>query len=198
MGSAFDKFRKGLGDLLQAQQLKSELNKVLERRERAIQLLGEHVYRLIEDGLMPPPRGCKDDYLDARTLEDRARELKKLIAEGYAGPVPPPAKAPTEVVESEIETRPASVDDGPPGPDEAPPPPPEVRARMGTCACGAVIPAGARYCPECGMPTEPGAGDKAKSLAPPRKCPHCGSEVPPGATFCPECGGHADQEVYEV
>ena len=92
----------------------------------------------------------------------------------------------------------AAVDEAPPGAEEATPAPPEVRASLGACVCGAVIPTGAKYCSRCGMPAEAGAADLKKTIAPPRKCPHCGTEVPLGADFCPECGGHADQEVYEV
>lgn len=45
-----------------------------------------------------------------------------------------------------------------------------------TCAaCGAALPAGAKFCPECG------AGVKYT-------CPKCGAAVAPSAKFCPECG----------
>lgn len=42
-------------------------------------------------------------------------------------------------------------------------------------ACGAALPAGARFCMACGA-----------ALA--RRCPACGTEVPAGAQFCPACG----------
>lgn len=46
-----------------------------------------------------------------------------------------------------------------------------------TCACGAVIPQGSKFCPECGakMPTK-------------RFCTNCGAQCQEGAKFCPECG----------
>ena len=46
-----------------------------------------------------------------------------------------------------------------------------------TCPQGHVVPAGSKFCPECGaaMPEQPAS------------CPN-GHPVPPGARFCPECG----------
>ena len=43
--------------------------------------------------------------------------------------------------------------------------------------CGAVIPAGAKFCPECG---------EAQPVN--KFCPNCGAKVDAGAKFCPECG----------
>ena len=44
-------------------------------------------------------------------------------------------------------------------------------------ACGARIPAGAKFCPECGA--------KQNTAA---YCTSCGKEIPAGTKFCPECG----------
>jgi len=44
-------------------------------------------------------------------------------------------------------------------------------------ACGAAIPAGSKFCPECG------AKQNAGSF-----CTACGKEIPAGTKFCPECG----------
>ena len=44
-------------------------------------------------------------------------------------------------------------------------------------ACGAQIPAGAKFCPECGAKQNAGAF-----------CTNCGTEIPAGSKFCPECG----------
>lgn len=41
--------------------------------------------------------------------------------------------------------------------------------------CGAEIPSGAKFCPECGSSIK-------------RVCPKCGANLSPGAKFCPECG----------
>ncbi len=41
--------------------------------------------------------------------------------------------------------------------------------------CGAALSAGAKFCPECGTPTE-------------AKCPNCGAKLPANSKFCPECG----------
>lgn len=47
--------------------------------------------------------------------------------------------------------------------------------RTRTCSCGAILPANAKFCFECGA-------------AQPLCCPGCGSEITPGAKFCQECG----------
>lgn len=48
-----------------------------------------------------------------------------------------------------------------------------------TCAaCGASVPANAKFCPECGKSPKPAAV----------KCASCGASIPTGAKFCPECG----------
>ena len=44
-------------------------------------------------------------------------------------------------------------------------------------ACGAAIPAGAKFCPECGAKQNAGAF-----------CVSCGAAIAAGAKFCPECG----------
>ncbi len=44
-------------------------------------------------------------------------------------------------------------------------------------ACGAAIPAGAKFCPECG------AKQSTASF-----CTSCGKEIAAGSKFCPECG----------
>ena len=44
-------------------------------------------------------------------------------------------------------------------------------------ACGAQIPAGSKFCPECGAKQSSGSF-----------CTSCGKEIPAGTKFCPECG----------
>ena len=44
-------------------------------------------------------------------------------------------------------------------------------------ACGAQIPAGSKFCPECGAKQQSGSF-----------CTSCGKEIPAGSKFCPECG----------
>ena len=44
-------------------------------------------------------------------------------------------------------------------------------------ACGAQIPAGTKFCPECGAKQAAGAF-----------CTACGAQIPAGTKFCPECG----------
>ena len=49
--------------------------------------------------------------------------------------------------------------------------------------CNAVLPADAKFCPEC--------GEKITRPSPPKtltNCPKCGAKLPEGAKFCPECG----------
>lgn len=41
--------------------------------------------------------------------------------------------------------------------------------------CGAAVPAGAKFCPECGSSVK-------------RVCPKCGASLSPSAKFCPDCG----------
>lgn len=44
-------------------------------------------------------------------------------------------------------------------------------------ACKAAVPAGAKFCPECGQ-----------KLGGAAFCPECGAKIPAGSKFCPECG----------
>ena len=51
-------------------------------------------------------------------------------------------------------------------------------AAAATCInCGAQIPAGSKFCPECGAKQTTAAF-----------CTSCGKEIPAGTKFCPECG----------
>jgi membrane protease subunit (stomatin/prohibitin family) len=50
--------------------------------------------------------------------------------------------------------------------------------------CGTMIPAGNRFCPQCGAPV----GAAAAAAAQGTPCPKCGQPVPPGVKFCPNCG----------
>ena len=54
---------------------------------------------------------------------------------------------------------------------------PAPAAGAACTACGAQIPAGSKFCPECG------AKQNAGSF-----CTSCGKEIPAGTKFCPECG----------
>ena len=55
---------------------------------------------------------------------------------------------------------------------------PAAPAAGATCsACGASIPATAKFCPECGA-------KQAVTVY----CKECGTEIAPGSKFCPECG----------
>ena len=62
---------------------------------------------------------------------------------------------------------------------QAPTAPATVQAAAGAVcvACGKAIPAGAKFCPECG------AKQNASVF-----CTNCGTEIPAGTKFCPECG----------
>ncbi len=52
-----------------------------------------------------------------------------------------------------------------------------AQAGVKCAACGATIPAGSKFCPECG------AKQSASAF-----CTSCGKEIPAGTKFCPECG----------
>ncbi len=67
----------------------------------------------------------------------------------------------------------------PTAPAAAPAAPAAAPAAAGAVctACGAAIPAGSKFCPECG------AKQVVASV-----CVSCGAQLSPGAKFCPECG----------
>ena len=54
---------------------------------------------------------------------------------------------------------------------------PAAQPAAACSACGAAIPAGSKFCPECGAKQNAGAF-----------CTSCGKEIPAGTKFCPECG----------
>ena len=59
--------------------------------------------------------------------------------------------------------------------------PNQAPANSVKCAkCGADIPAGSKFCPNCGNKVETQAANKF--------CPNCGNKLEPGAKFCPNCG----------
>jgi len=58
----------------------------------------------------------------------------------------------------------------------APPAAAPPAAGAATCPNGHAVPAGAKFCPQCGAAVTP------------TPCPNCGKPVPPGAKFCPDCG----------
>ncbi|UCC92624.1 MAG: SPFH domain-containing protein, partial [Thermoplasmata archaeon] len=60
---------------------------------------------------------------------------------------------------------------GPGAPQQAPAAAPQVAC----VKCQAMIPAGTKFCPQCG------AGQS-------EACPKCNAQIPPGTKFCPECG----------
>lgn len=56
--------------------------------------------------------------------------------------------------------------------------PAQNKADAAKCtSCGASIPAGSKFCPECGQ-----------KQAEAKFCPECGAKIAAGAKFCPECG----------
>jgi len=87
---------------------------------------------------------------------------------------------------------------------------PQQQAGIRCPKCGAVNPAGAKFClscgspltapqpqgvtcPKCGHVNPPGAKFCLNCGTPltqqqPTVCPKCGAQVPPGAKFCPSCG----------
>ncbi len=64
---------------------------------------------------------------------------------------------------------------------------PPVPSETGTpCpACGAMVPAGSKFCPSCGAAMTP----------PTEKCVSCGAEIETGAKFCPECGAQQNASL---
>ncbi len=62
---------------------------------------------------------------------------------------------------------------GPPGQQTQQAPPSN---QVPCIKCNAMIPAGTKFCPQCGA-------SQAAS------CPHCNAQISPGVKFCPECGG---------
>jgi hypothetical protein len=71
-----------------------------------------------------------------------------------------------------------------------------LRARSGRvtpgpqCACGAPLLFGARFCANCGRPTDlAGAGEK---------CAYCGQTLSSGAEFCASCGAAVDNRASGV
>ena len=64
-----------------------------------------------------------------------------------------------------------------PSKQESAPAAPTAANTVVCASCGKSIPAGSKFCPECG-----------KAVAQTKFCPECGAKVSAGAKFCPECG----------
>jgi predicted nucleic acid-binding Zn ribbon protein len=62
------------------------------------------------------------------------------------------------------------------------------RTPAGRCVCGAPLPWGSHFCPNCGRP----AGDQ-----PVVACVRCGHPLPADAEFCPSCGKTVEAEQAE-
>ena len=54
--------------------------------------------------------------------------------------------------------------------------------------CGALVPAGSRFCPSCGFTMAPAASTPTGPSTP---CAKCGTAIPAGSKFCPNCGAAA-------
>ena len=94
---------------------------------------------------------------------------------GHTGPfrVRPPEPAPHPTDEPALE-QPHAETSGP------------VASDAPACpGCGAVLPASARFCPQCGATATPRAQPQAAATV---SCPTCGAPVKPTAKFCPQCG----------
>ena len=63
------------------------------------------------------------------------------------------------------------------------------RIPAGRCECGAPIPWGSHFCPNCGRP----AGDR-----PVIACVECGHPLPGDAAFCANCGATAAAESADT
>lgn len=63
------------------------------------------------------------------------------------------------------------------------------RIPAGRCECGAPIPWGSHFCPNCGRP----AGDR-----PVIACAECGHPLPGDAVFCANCGAGAAVEAADT
>src|SRR3954464_12545612 len=60
------------------------------------------------------------------------------------------------------------------------------RIPAGRCECGAPLPWGSHFCPNCGRP----AGESAVV-----SCAQCGHPLPADALFCANCGASAEAEA---
>ena len=57
--------------------------------------------------------------------------------------------------------------------------------------CGAEVPAGVKFCANCGAHIEP-------QVAGPIHCSGCGTEIPEGMKFCPGCGKPSNKQVNKL
>ena len=53
--------------------------------------------------------------------------------------------------------------------------------------CGTLLTAGAKFCPNCGCPTDSFDNNVSSKSIP--RCPHCGTEILEGDVYCWKCGG---------
>ncbi len=64
----------------------------------------------------------------------------------------------------------------------------EIRSRVTCPSCGYALPAGTKFCPNCGASVERYRDQVAEGYAGQRVCPNCGAPVEAGSVFCTSCG----------
>lgn len=64
----------------------------------------------------------------------------------------------------------------------------EIRNRVTCPSCGYAIPAGTKFCPNCGASVERYRDQVSGGYAGQSTCPNCGAPVEEGSVFCTSCG----------
>jgi len=169
---AWERFKRTL-HLLGLQRERAALE---TRRDQYLHRLGQKAYAEMKAKGPDMLPSAGEVYMDVRAVQSRLDEVERQMA-ALREPVPAPTPRVTPGPLSE-----ASL--------------PTTNAPLTACPCGAMLPAGARFCPECGMPAgtsmpspdgRPARRQPQQKDGPRRTCPRCGGFVPLMTDYCPTC-----------
>ncbi len=133
--------------------------------------------RMYFDAYVPLKEIKESGSLKKKQEKKSATAPTQVPAAKPAAPARPPVATPSHATAPAAPTAPAAGKPAAPACPAAPAHTPAATSAMKCANCGKELPAGSKFCLECGTP-----------VATTKKCTKCGFELPIAAKFCNECG----------